>query len=97
MNRFLALIYISKIMRNNFDTNIVLSSDFIVNIVLFVTILKLNTFFVTKFVLSMVALAKCAKNIFRDELCKHAVMCQYRAGTGPMLAASAQYRTGTGT
>ena len=29
--------------------------------------------------------------------CKHAISCQYRACTGPMLAASAQYRRGTGT
>ena len=29
--------------------------------------------------------------------CKHAISCQYRACTGPMLAASAQYRLGTGT
>ena len=28
----------------------------------------------------------------RRVLHKHAIMCQYRAGTGPMLAASAQYR-----
>ena len=27
---------------------------------------------------------------------KHVVMCQYRACTGPMLAASDQYRPGTG-
>ena len=29
--------------------------------------------------------------------CKHAVSCQYRDCTGPMLQASAQYRPGTGT
>ena len=29
--------------------------------------------------------------------CKHAISCQYRACTGPMLAASAHYRPGTGT
>ena len=27
----------------------------------------------------------------------HVISCQYRACTGPMLAASAQYRPGTGT
>ena len=29
--------------------------------------------------------------------CKHAISCQYRACTGPILPASAQYRSGTGT
>ena len=29
--------------------------------------------------------------------CKHVISCQYWACTGPMLAASAQYRPGTGT
>ena len=29
--------------------------------------------------------------------CKHAIRFQYRACTGPMLTASAQYRPGTGT
>ena len=29
-----------------------------------------------------------------EEACKHAVMCQYQAGTGPMLAESAKYWPG---
>ena len=33
----------------------------------------------------------------RQVPCKHAISCQYRACTGPMLAALDQYRPGTGT
>ena len=38
----------------------------------------------------------CVDSVIRVP-CKHAISCQYRACTGPMLAASAQYRPGTGT
>ena len=36
-------------------------------------------------------------SIGHQQPCKHASSCRYRACTGPMLTASAQYRPGTGT